>query len=35
MVAGFLVHHANADAEVVSVESGLNTVHTVTDSLIR
>ena len=31
MVAGFLVHRTNADVEVVSVESSLNTVHTATD----
>ena len=31
MVAGFLVHHANADVQVVPVESSLNTVHTATD----
>ena len=35
MVAGFLVHRANADVEVVSVESSLNTVHTATDSQDR
>ena len=35
MVAGFLVHRANADVEVVSVESSLNTVHTATDSQVR
>ena len=35
MVAGFLVHRANANVEVVSVESILNTVHTATDSQVR
>ena len=35
MVAGFLVHRANADVEVESVESSLNTVHTATDSQDR
>ena len=33
MVAGFLVHCANADVEAVSGETGLNAVNTVTDSL--
>ena len=35
MVPGFLVHRANADVEVESVESSLNTVHTATDSQDR
>ena len=32
MVAGFLVHCANAEVEVVSGEAGLNAVNPVTDS---
>ena len=32
MVAGFLVHCANADVEAVSGEAGLNAVNLVTDS---